>query len=412
MDERVLQFRIGLFLLIAMIILAILIMYNTEGWTSQYTVHVKPQTAPGVSAGTPVRKNGIRIGRVSKVKTQDDHVALTLKINRDEKIYDGEVCSIGAESFLGDSVIEVVPVGAELRGEPVLDGGLMNRVSVKRNPMELIDVAINLESQISETLTTIREAGVAVNEAGQGIRDITNQVNDAMTDEDSELTKALSEFRAMSQKAQLALDNFNRVFESINNVVGDPDLKVKVNDALATLPDIFEELRSTVKTTKETIDSFKSVSGSASTNLENLESFTAALKEDGPEILTQVNDSLKNIDELVTQVKQFAENLEDFDLKLPDFNKGSIGKLLNETELYDNANEAVANIRAVTTKLEPLVNDFRTFGDILARSPGSVIKDAVSRKPKYTGYKGHQRGNFSPRGAQRQPLRNNLFRQR
>jgi phospholipid/cholesterol/gamma-HCH transport system substrate-binding protein len=410
MDERVLQFRIGLFLLIAMLILVILIVYNTEGWSSQYTVHVKPQTAPGVAAGTPVRKNGIRIGRVSKVKTQDDHVALTLKINQDERIFDGEICSIGAESFLGDSVIEIVPVGKETRGSPLAEGGLMNKVSVKRNPMELIDVAINLEDQIEDTLETIRQAGIAVDEAGQGISAITGQVNNAMADEDSDLKKALNEFREMSQKAQLALDSFNRVFESVNNVVGDPALKTKVNDALAELPTIFEELRSTVRTTKETIDSFKSVSGSASTNLENLESFTASLKSEGPEILSQVNSSLKNIDELVAQVKDFAKNLEDFDLKLPDFNEGSIGKLLNETELYDNANEAVANFRDVTARLEPLMDDLRLFGDTLARSPGSIIKDAVKNKPPNTGYKPHLRGNFSPREARRQD--NNVFRRR
>ncbi len=410
MDERVLQFRIGLFLLIAMMILAILIVYNTEGWTSQYSVHLKPQTAPGVSVGTPVRKHGIRIGRVASVKPEDDYVALELKINKNVKIYAGEVCSIGADSFLGDSVLKVIPVGAQMRGDPLLDGGMMTKVSVKRNPLELIDVAINLETQIQETLATFRQAGIAVDDAGRGITAITDQIEGAMSNEDSDLKKALNEFRGMSQKAQLALDNFNRVFESINTIVGDPALKVKVNDALAELPSIFEELRGTVRTTKETIDSFKTVSGSAATNLENLEKFTAALKSEGPEILTQVNSSLKNIDELVTQVKRFAANLDDFELNLPDFNKGSLGKFLNDTELYDNANEAVRNIRAVTTQLDPLMDDFRLFGDTLARSPGSIIKDAVNPKPSNTGYKPHLRGNFSPQAPRRQ--NNNIFRQR
>lgn len=409
MDERVLQFRIGLFLLIAMMIMAILIVYNTEGWTSQYTVHLKPTTAPGVSVGTPVRKHGIRIGRVASVIPEDDHVALTLKINKNVRIYDGEVCSIGADSFLGDSVLKVIPVDAQFRGQPLDDGGVMSKVSVKRNPLELIDVAINLETQIQDTLATIRQAGIAVDEAGQGIKAIANQVEGAMADDDSDLKMALTEFRNMSRKAQLALDNFNRVFESINNVVGDPDIKVKVNDALAQLPTIFEELRNTVLTTKETIDSFKTVSGSAATNLENLEAFTESLKSEGPEILTQVNASLKNIDELVQKVKKFATNLDNFELNLPDFSKGSIGKFLNDTEFYDNANEAVANIRDATVRLEPLMDDLRLFGDTLGRSPGSIVKDVFSNKPQGTGYKGHQRGGFLPRDHRQQ---NDLFRRR
>ena len=207
----------------------------------------------------------------------------------------------------------------------------------------------------------------------------------------------------MSQKAQLALDNLNRLFENVNNVVGDPDIKVKVNDALATLPEIFEEVRSTISTTRETINSFTAVSGKAATNLDNLEMFTASLKAEGPEILSQVNESLKNIDELVSEVKQFAGNLEDFEIKipeLPDFSKGTIGKLLNETELYDNANEAVENVKDVTYKLEPLMNDLRKIADGIARDPGQLgVRGALDRRPTNTGYKGTV------------PLKQRIFRQ-
>ena len=403
MDERVLQLRIGLFLLIAMIILGILIVYNTEGWSAQYSIHIKAQTAPGVAVGTPVRKHGIRIGRVSSVETEDDHVALTLKINQNEKIFEGEVCSIGSGSFLGDSVVEVVPVNVELRGEQLTEGGLLNKVSVKRNPLELIDVAINLEGDIKDTLAVIRDAGNSVEQAGDGIDAIANQFEGLIDNDDSELAQTLTEFRQMSQKAQLALDNLNRLFENVNNVVGDPDIKVKVNDALATLPEIFEEVRSTISTTRETINSFTAVSGKAATNLDNLEMFTASLKAEGPEILSQVNESLKNIDELVSEVKQFAGNLEDFEIKipeLPDFSKGTIGKLLNETELYDNANEAVENVKDVTYKLEPLMNDLRKIADGIARDTGQLgVRGALDRRPANTGYKGTV------------PLKQRIFRQ-
>ena len=393
MDERVLQLRIGLFLLIALIILGILIVYNTEtGWGSQYSIHIKAQTAPGVGVGTPVRKNGIRIGRVSKVKTQDEYVALTLKINEKERVFEGEVCSIGADSFLGDSVVEIVPVKAQMRGEQLLDGGLLTKVSIKRNPIELIDVAINLEDDIKETLAVIRSAGASVERAGTGIDAIADEFGGLLQGDDSQLSGTLDQFREMSQKAQLALDNLNRLFENVNNVVGDPDIKAKVNDALATLPEIFEDVRNTITTTRETIDSFNNVSGTASTNLENLETFTASLRDEGPEILQQVNASLKNIDELVKEVKEFAGNLEDFELKLPefpDFSKGTIGKLLNETELYDNANTAVENVKDVTYKLEPLMRDLRRIADGIARDPGQLgVRGALERRPANTGYKG------------------------
>ena len=63
MDENILKFRVGIFVVIALCILGILIFLNSEGWVAQYTIFIKPTSAPGVTTGTPIRKNGILIGR-------------------------------------------------------------------------------------------------------------------------------------------------------------------------------------------------------------------------------------------------------------------------------------------------------------------------------------------------------------
>ena len=102
MDENILRLRVGIFVLLAMVILGILIFVNSEGWwVPKYTVFIKPVSAPSVTVGTPVRKNGILIGRVKTVETENDHVLLGLAINRKDQIYANEICSIGSESFPG-----------------------------------------------------------------------------------------------------------------------------------------------------------------------------------------------------------------------------------------------------------------------------------------------------------------------
>ena len=95
MDERVRQFRVGIFVLLTIIILMFLIYIFSEVWKGKYTVFIKPNTAPGVTRNTPVRKNGILIGRVAAVRTQDDHVVISLRIDDDELIYENEIASIG-----------------------------------------------------------------------------------------------------------------------------------------------------------------------------------------------------------------------------------------------------------------------------------------------------------------------------
>ena len=103
MDDDIKKFRVGMFVLMGFLILGILILVNTEGgwlgWSSQISVATEANRAPGVKIGTPIRKNGILIGRVKQVTSQDDHVRLTLGINKSERIYANEVCTIGTESF-------------------------------------------------------------------------------------------------------------------------------------------------------------------------------------------------------------------------------------------------------------------------------------------------------------------------
>ncbi len=389
MDERILQLRVGIFVLLAFLILAFLIYLNSEMWKGKYTVYLKPATAPGVTRNTPVRKNGVLIGRVAAVSTEDDHVLIRMNIDIDEHIYENEVASIGTDSILGDAVIEILPLTKDQRGEPVRPGEVIAQVSVKRNPMEIIDVALNLETKISSTLETIDSAGLAVQDAGREVEQLSRTIQEAMGDDTGQLKATLDEFRTMSIKAQTALDNFNRIFENINDLVGDAEMKNRIRETIETLPEIFDEVRNTVADTRVTINSFQKVSERATTNLDNLEDFTASLKAEGPEIVRKINDSLDKVDGLFSEFERAADSLS----KLQN-SEGTIGKLLNDPELYNAAMDTVRNVRDLSVRLEPLVNDLRMFADALARDPGVIgVRGAVkNRDALNTGYKGNAVG--------------------
>ncbi len=386
--------------LVAIIILVILILLNSEGWVTQYDVILKPGSAPGVTIGTPVRKNGILIGRVKDVTTEDDHVRLVLGINDKELIYTNEVASIGAESFLGDAGIEILPLPRDQRGQRVSFGESISRVTVKRNPMEIVDMALDLETEMVKTLRTVQDAGKQVSSAGAGIDQLAQTVNMALTNEDSDLKLLLADLRKASAKASSSLDNFNRIFENLNDIVGDPALKEKTNEAFDNLTAVFREVRTTVADTRKTIISFGGVSKRANKNLDNLSVFTGSLKDNGPEILEQVNSSLKNVDKLLSQAKSFSGSLARLEKAFTN-KDGTIGKLLNDSEIYDGVRQTVDNARDISErvkqlsiKLEPMARDLRTFADGIARDPGSLgIRGALDRRPTKSGYKGSAGGN-------------------
>ncbi len=112
MDDRIVQFRVGVVVLATALIAGILIVafgdFTIFG-VGTYTVYVPFSRAPGIQEGTPVRKSGIRIGKVTGVKLTDAGVMVAMDIDDQYGIATHERCQISTANLLGDAVLEFVP---------------------------------------------------------------------------------------------------------------------------------------------------------------------------------------------------------------------------------------------------------------------------------------------------------------
>ena len=74
MNERVMQFRIGMFVIVAGLVLTMLIVWFGESPTlfrDHGYVIARYDEAPGVAEGIAVRKSGIRVGEVTAIAFDD-----------------------------------------------------------------------------------------------------------------------------------------------------------------------------------------------------------------------------------------------------------------------------------------------------------------------------------------------------
>ncbi len=100
--------------LAACIICVLLIAFFGRGpslWEERYRVSINFPRTPRVTVDTPVRKNGVTIGRVSNVflRPGDGGVDLTLEIKGEYQIKKEELAMIMMGSLItGDSVVEFV----------------------------------------------------------------------------------------------------------------------------------------------------------------------------------------------------------------------------------------------------------------------------------------------------------------
>lgn len=369
MDERVLRQRVGVVVLAAALITAFLVARFGDlplPGAGTYTIYVKFPYAPGVTAGTPVRKSGVQIGRVTDVELlKPSGVRITTEINNGVPIVDTETCRISSASVLGDAIIEFVPTRGDLPpGNPLEDGTEIVNGVVAGNPL---DVLVSLETDMRGALNSVARAGTEVEVAARN-------VNTAIGNNDDQIPR-------LSQKAERALDQFSQAMTSINEVFGDEKMRAGLKQTLSEMPAFMQEARGTLRKADEAFDGFKDVTERASRNLENLENFTKPLGERGPQLVDNLDGSLANINELLEQLVTFTEGLNS--------REGTLGRILHDDVLYRRLDNTLANAEELTAKLKPILDDIRIFSDKIARDPRQLgLKGALDRRPVGVGTKG------------------------
>ena len=133
MDERIIQWRVGVVVICAALIGGIMIVFLFgEGWKRQYTLYLETPTAPGVTKNTPIRKNGMEVPIKDKVdlllsvnaaamKAGADFFNSTLFLINEQKYFastDGSYVDQDVHRMLGRAYVEV---GAHRLGKRELE---------------------------------------------------------------------------------------------------------------------------------------------------------------------------------------------------------------------------------------------------------------------------------------------------
>jgi len=366
MDERVLRFRVGVVVVAAVTITAVLIMLF-GAWPNilqpQYLVHIRFPEAPGVTVDTPVRKSGVLIGRVSDVNLMDEGgVVVSATINEKYKLWRNEICRIASGSLFGDAVLEFVPSGqADLPHQLIGDGEYVSDGVVASNPLRVL---VNLEDNITAALTSVETAG-------DEVAQLARSVNGKVGGEDNQIGQIM-------EKADVALGRFENTMRSVERLLGDEQMNGKLRQSLEKLPEFLDETRKTMITAQGTMADFQRVSKKAEVNLEHLDQFMGPLGQRGAQLIENVDESTRNLNELLAQLVAFSEAMNS--------GQGTLGKLVHDDEVYNKINRLLTNAEELSVRLRPIVEDVRIFTDKIARDPRQLgVKGALDPRP--TGLK-------------------------
>jgi phospholipid/cholesterol/gamma-HCH transport system substrate-binding protein len=396
MDERIMQFRLGVLIIGSILIAAIiltLVINSPSGATlyffgGKYFVFVHFNNAPNVKVNTPVRKSGVLIGRVSEVKLLDEGgVVVSVKIEDKYHIRNDEIFEITNE-LLGDAVIDVVPNGnqpAPSNGDRVRPASF--QTAAAKEPAAFVEpgstiegrvilppsrVVQDLYKQLDSVGKEVNNASVALAGAGNSIKITAERLNNVLDEETQQ------NMRSAAKEASESL-------ASIRTILGDKETQQNLQMALKDLPLTIEALKGTLNQANSSMRKFSTPIGPGQkTPIDQmidtigmvertLRDFTTAERPGQTPPVDRLKSAMQELDVVAGNLANFTNQLNRQDTTL--------GRFLNDQEIYQHLNRAATNIDTLTRQLRPVLDDARVISDKMARHPGAILRDAVQPGP-------------------------------
>lgn len=358
MNERQLQFRVGVFVLLCLAVgVGLILQFSNlrRLWRETYPLAIHFEDAPGLHPGSPVKQNGLNIGEVRHLQFDEQQGGVLVIVEVDKAM----PLRIDARphlrrSLFGDARIEFT-LGKDPREMPPrarIEG------ITSADPMEVVQ---KLEQNVSETLLAFEATSAEWRTVARNLNGLMDTNSGHLDDVVERAALALDSFNETMTKASrtfenagVALDAASSTLTNANNLISDPEFQGNLRKTAAELPRLAEETRMTITAARTTIQH-------VSRNLDTIQLATAPLAEESHEIVHRLSGSLIQLEGLLTELHKFS--------KIVNTENGSLQRMAGDPELYQNLNRSAQSLSVLMNNLEPVIRDVRIFSDRIARHP-------------------------------------------
>ena len=424
MEESGYRFGVGVLVLASAIIGVLLIAFFGAVptlWVDRNRVSVNFPSAPRVSIDTPVRKNGVLIGRVSGITLRpgSEGVVIQMELDRKVELRMGEVPRIVSGSIItGDAVVEFVAPTAEsnLRrfdgsmGTPpdgVLDpreAAAINEIISDRSYFDGGEVATDPFESLARMEKTMGPMMSTVERALNRFESIGASVQEVVGRDNGPIREAVTSFISTAEDVKTTVNTINRVAIQLENA----QIPDAVVNGLTILPELFKEAQATLSQLQRTLKGFEQFSlsleglgkefegigetirqavNNANVAIENIAEITEPVSQNSEALVANAISALDNLNALSVDLKKFTNRLNN--------SNGTISQLVDNPQIAYKVDQTLRSIQAasgnveiLTQKLQPILNDVRVFTDKVARDPGQIgVRGALSARPLGTGLK-------------------------
>ncbi|NOX57078.1 MAG: MCE family protein [Planctomycetes bacterium] len=344
MSERQLQFRVGLFAIVALATLGAIIFVFGEfrtAWQPHYTVAVHFPSAPGVFVGSPVTMSGVKIGQVSDIRFDARRGGVTVLVDIEEryKLHEDSQARL-SRSLLGDSSIEFTP---GVRPGRLASGSLLEG-SLPADPMQIVQ----------DVRTTLNQTLRSFDQTSREWRELAQNVNALLETNHGHLGEVVERAAEALSQLTVTLQTANQTLTAANRLLSDPEHQESLRKTILALPRLAEETHQTITAVRRTMQL-------VDRNLDNLNRATAPLADRTVSIADKLDRSLGHIEKLSAELSRFTQLVMQED--------GSLKQFATNPQLYRSLDQSATSLAVLLKNLEPVVQDLRIFSDKIARHP-------------------------------------------
>jgi ABC-type transporter Mla subunit MlaD len=275
MEQKRLETKVGLFVFIGLVLLALLVIQFSKGtslFRGTYELRLHAGNVGGLKQRASVLLAGVPVGSVSNIKLAEDGKSVTifLKIYKEDKIYSDARFVIEQSGFLGDQYVSVITVsnvppalanGAEVECQEPFNlqevarsaAGFIQRID---QTAQKVDASIADLQRVVLNVNTLTNFTVTVNNlrvVSEQAMGTMNEINAIIVTNGSQVSLAVSNVLFFSQE-------LTRIADSVDNLLATNT--PEINDAV-------KNIKSSSEALKKLMEDLQSGRGLAGTLLQN-----------------------------------------------------------------------------------------------------------------------------------------------
>ena len=257
MQEKRLEWKVGLFVCSAIFILCVMILFfgDNDFFKKGYDLKVHFHFTNGVKIGAPVRFAGVEIGKVKEIHILNDgsNVELVLWIQKGIVIREDASIYINTLGVMGEKYIEFV--GGTVRSA-ILKPGWAPLRGVDPIPInEMLSIAQNVAREVNglvtsvrsilddpQTISNIKDIFANTKELTGNLKQLTSELNLVVNENRVSLYKSIESFRNSSDALHEDLSLVKNILTKIDNkegtlglLVGDDSIYKNLNEFVLDL---------------------------------------------------------------------------------------------------------------------------------------------------------------------------------